>query len=171
MEMMARFRRSLAVVHRIKHIVDSSATLAAATTLPVTLVKGVDAPVLANTPEVETGAKVHGIFLNVQVSANEASGGIPNIYMAVFKNPSGNISTIDPVGTGDDPNKKAIIHQEMIMFAPTGTQGLPRTLFKGVIVIPRGMQRFGIDDELVVVLRAPSVNVKVCVQCIYKEFR
>ncbi len=169
---MARFRQSLRPIHRIKHIIDSNELLAAAGTGKVILIKGVDAPVLANTNEVETGSKVNGIFLNVQTTGNEADAGqIPNIYMAVYKNPSNLITaTLNPTSLGDDPNKKLVIHQEMMMNENSAT-GTPRTLFKGVIVIPKGMTRFGISDELVLVYRSPAQNATICIQCIYKEFR
>lgn len=170
--MMARYRRSLQVVHRIKHIVDNNATVSAGSTLPVTLIEGQDNPILANVSHVETGAKVHGIFLNVQVQSNQvAAGGIPNVYMAVYKSPGGRIPDIDPTGTGNDPDKKQIIHQEMGMFESINAEGNPKTLFKGVIVIPKGMQRFGVNDELQFVIRSTAINFKFCLQCIYKEFR
>ncbi len=165
-------RSSLRPIHRIKHIIDSSQTLTAAGTGKVVLIVGVDAPVLANENEVETGSKVNGIFLNVQCAGNEADvGQIPNAYMAVYKNPSNLIpASLNPESLGDDPNKKLVIHQEMIM-NENSANGVPRTLFKGVIVIPKGMRRFGINDELVLVFRSPAQNLVICTQCIYKEFR
>ncbi len=169
---MGRYRRSLNVVHRIKHITDTNATVSAATTLPTVLILGRDAPVLAATREVESGAKVHGIFLNVQIQGNQiTSGAIPNIYMAVYKSKGGNIPDINPASTGANADKSNIIHQEMGMFQSDSVDGNPKTLFKGVIVIPKGLQRFGIDDELVITVRSTAVNFKVCIQCIYKEFR
>ncbi len=169
---MARYRRSLNVVHRLKHIVDNNSTVSAGVTLPTVLILGRDAPVIAATREVETGSKVHGIFLNVQIQGNQiSSGGIPNIYMAVYKSKGGNIPTIDPTATGSNPDKSNIIHQEMGMFQSDSVDGNPKTLFKGVIVIPKGLQRFGLDDELVMTLRSTAINYKNCSQCIYKEFR
>jgi len=170
---MVRFRTSaLRPIHRIKHIVDTSQTLATGVTGKVILIKGTDAPVLANTSEVETGSKVNGIFLNVQMAGDEFSANaIPQCYMAVYKNPSNLITTtLDPRNLGDDPNKKLVIHQEMIM-NQNAVDGVPRTLFKGVIVIPKGMRRFGINDELVLVFRTTAIQIVICIQSIYKEFR
>ncbi len=159
-------------VSRIKHIVDSSATVADQVTLPITLIDAVDSPIIANTDEVETGAKVNGIFLNVQVQANATVvGAIPNVYMAVYRNPGQLITTsLNPVSLGDDVNKKQVIHQEMIMFENV-KGGNTKTLFKGVIVIPKGYRRFGAKDRLILVLRSNAVDFIECVQCIYKEFR
>ncbi len=169
---MARYRKSLMVVHRLKHIVDSNATVSAGVTLPVTLVLGRDAPLITAPREVETGAKVHGVFLNVQIQGNQiSSGGIPNIYMAVYKNKGSNVPNIDPTQTGTNSDKSNIIHQEMGMFQSDSVDGNPKTLFKGVIVIPKGLQRFGLDDALDITLRSTAINFKYCLQCIYKEFR
>ncbi len=158
-------------VHRLKHIVDSGVTVTKATTLVQTLVKGVDAPVLANTNQVETGSKVNGIYLNVQVAANETNlGVVPNAYMLVRKNPNGILGTSNPDSTGDTDVKKFIIHQEMIMIQNV-QGGNPRTLFTGVIVIPKGMRRFAVNDELELIFRCTGINTVLCFQCIYKEFR
>ncbi len=169
---MGRYRgRGLVVIHRIKHIVDKSATITATAVLPEVLINTKDAPVLANTTEVETGAKVHGIFINVQIQANQSINAIPNIYMAIYKSPGGNIPAIDPAQTGSNADKKQIIHQEMNFVETTSNTANPRTLFKGVVVIPRGMQRFGADDELIMSLKSNAINFSYCVQCIFKEFR
>ncbi len=172
---MARYRRmnmAIRPVQRIKHIVDDSATISAGTGIPIILVRAVDAPVIANTPDVITGSKVNGIFLNVQVESNQdLQAAIPNIYIAVYKNPGGLVTThIDPRSTGDDVNKKLIIHQEMSFFEPS-IGGNPKTIFKGVIVIPKGMRRFGAADELIMTIASTAINFKYCLQCIYKEFR
>ncbi len=172
---MARYRRmssSLHPINRIKHIVDSAQTLGTgAGTLALTLIEAKDAPVIANTAEVQTASKVNGIFLNVQSTTNqESAGAIPTVYIAVYKDAGGLTPTIDPRTTGDDPNKKFIIHQEMSMGENSAT-GTPRTIFKGVIVIPKGMRRFGANDKLILAVRPFALNITICSQCIYKEFR
>ncbi len=171
--MMARFRsQSLRPIHRIKHVVDSSATLAAAASLNVFLVTTKDAPVLANTTEVETGAKVNGIYLKVEVASNEAQdvGAIPNVYMIITKNPGGNITIPTPNAVGADDNKRFVIHQEMLMI-DNNLGGNPRTLFNGVIMIPKGYRRFGPNDTLVATFQSPALDIVVCAQAHYKEFR
>ncbi len=90
--------------------------------------------------------------------------------MIVFKNPGNNLTmpTANAVGVSD--NKKYIIHQEMVMMEQS-ISGNPRTLFNGVIVIPKGYRRMGPDDTLKMATFAPGVNTFVCFQCHYKEFR
>ncbi len=165
---MTRFSR-LRPVQSLKHIKDIQGGLVIGTVSQNTLVIAKDAPVLANASDVQTGSTVSSIFLNVQVYATSTAA-LANVYMAVYKSPGGNINTIDPQTVGVDDDKRYVIHQEMTM-VEKNTTGIPRTLFKGVIRIPRGYKRFGYNDVLVIVLKSPGVTMDFCVQCIYKEFR
>ncbi len=89
-------RRSMAMrpIHRLKHVVDASGTLAAGTVVNQIIALSVDAPVLANTTNVESASKVYGIFIKVIVASNEATvaGAIPNVYFYMAKNPGGNLT-------------------------------------------------------------------------------
>ncbi len=169
---MARFRgASMRPIHRIKHVVDFSATLTAGTTLVQDIIKANDAPVLANTTHVETGSKVNGIYLRIEVASNETdAGAVPNVYLAVWKNPGGNITMAAPNVIGASDNKRFVIHQEMLMLNNLAG-GNPRTLFNGVIAIPRGYRRMGPNDILSVSILTPQVNIALCTQVHYKEFR
>ncbi len=135
----------------------------------VGLIAANDNPALANTTEVETGSTVNGIYLKVEGAAT-SSAALPNWYMMVVKNPGGNLVFPAPNVVGASDNKKYVIHQEMVMLQKqTGSN--PRTLFNGVIRIPKGYKRFGPNDTLVVTTLAPDVTMDQCIQCHYKEFR
>ncbi len=169
-------RRSLMAlrpINRIKHVVDSQANLAKTVTLPIVLADATDTPTIASTPSVETGSKVNGIYLRVEIASNDPIdlGAVPNCYMTVAKNPGNNITLPAPNIVGGSDNKRFIIHQEMTMFENKGQGSNARTLFNGVIVIPKGMRRFGPDDQLTLSVLSPSLDIVVCVQCHYKEFR
>ncbi len=162
---------SLHPVNRIKHVVDSNATVTAGTVFPVDIIKSVDAPVLGNTADVVTGSKVNAIYLKVEVSPNETdAGAIPNVYLAVYKSPNGLSGNIDPSITGSNANKRFIIHQEMVMLNNLAG-GNPRILFNGVIVIPKGYRRFAPGDLLRLTLKSNALNFAYCLQAHYKEFR
>ncbi len=167
---MARRFNRLHPVHSTKHIVDQQGGTLLDTNENLILVDTEDAPVRANTDEVETGSHVRSIFLNVQCTPTSAAS-IANIYMYVIKSP-GNVLTVpDGNKVGASDVKKFVLHQEMLMYEQLATAALPRTLFKGVIKIPGSYGRFGADDALRLVLYAPGVNFNWCVQCIYKEIR
>ncbi len=150
---------------------DLQLAVAAGATVGHILIKAVDAPVLANTTEVETGSKVNGIYLHVEINRTGTSAGtLANFYIAIMKNPGFNIADVSPNTVGSDDNKRFVIHQEMVMTSGQDNSN-PRTVFNGVVVIPRGYRRFGPNDQLRLILESPGVNMNVCFQCHYKEFR
>ncbi len=173
---MARYRSrglGLRPIQRIKHVVDFSATLAKATDLNGTLVNATDTPILANTADVITGSKVHAIYIKVQVASNDAQdlGALPQVYLVFFKNPGGNLTIPNPQSVGADDNKRYVIHQEMAMIENKGQGGNPITIFNGVITIPKGYQRFGPGDILQMKVKSVALDIVVCWQAHYKEFR
>ncbi len=135
----------------------------------INLITTVDAPVIANTFQVETGSTVNGIYLKVEVNAT-TSAALSNAYIMVLKNPGNNLVFPNANAVGGVDNKKYVIHQEMVMLQQV-TNSNPRTLFNGVIVIPRGYRRNGPEDRLVLAIFSPGVNLNFCVQSHYKEFR
>lgn len=166
-----RFRsgNNLRPVNRIKHVVDVQGALTAAATVTQFLVTAVDNPVIANTGDVQTGSTVNAIYLKVEI-ASTALTALTNFYIYVAKNPGNNLVLPVPNVVGSSDNKKYVIHQEMVM-TQNIANGNPRTVFNGVIVIPKGYRRFGPDDRLSLVLHAPANTYNFCIQCHYKEFR
>ncbi len=144
--------------------------LVAGTQLLVNLIDVTDNPPITDMDGNATASNVKSLFLNVQVAATGTSS-IANVYMMVYKNPGnaiGSIPDANVVGTSDF--RKQVFHQEMIM-TEKNTTAIARTLFKGVLRIPKHFQRNGADDTIVLALFSPGVNFDVCFQCIYKEFR
>ncbi len=170
---MARFNRALRPVHRIKHVVDSEGGTTGGTVSVIDLIDTVDAPVLANVNQCETGSKVNGFYLRVEV-LHSSGVGRSNMYMMIYKNVGNNMTSARPIpdAVGLDDMKRYVIHQEMIMMNGDAGSGQPRVLFNGVIKIPRGYIRNGPNDKLqCVLLTKGSVDADFCLQCHYKEFR
>ncbi len=164
-----RSQNSIRPVHRIKHVVDGQFAVTAGTQSTQNLIESVDAPVLANNTEVETGSKVNGIYLHVECYVT-SSGALANAYLMVFKNPGNNLTFPAANAVGVNDNKKFVIHQEMVMLQKV-TPSNPRTLFNGVIVIPRGYRRNGPSDKLQFAVLMPGTTGDFCFQSHYKEFR
>ncbi len=138
----------------------------------VILANAVDDPSRTNATQVENGCTIRSIFLNVQVLAT-TDVALGNAYFIIYKNPGNNISSAnipDANATGISDFRKMIFHTEMAMTSDTN-DSIPITLFKGVLKLPRHMQRFGIGDLLELQLFSPGVDLDRCVQCIYKEIR
>ncbi len=168
---MPRFNRAIRPVNSRKHIIDLQLGLPIATKISNDLALAVDAPVVTNVTECKVGANVNSIFLNVQFYATSTAA-LANIYMYVWKNPGSNIAIAqvpNANATGASDMKKLIFHTEMNM-SEKNTTAIPRTLFKGVLKLPRHMRRFGQNDQLKIELYSPGVTHDVCIQCIYKEY-
>ncbi len=168
---MRHYRSSKRPIFSLKHVVDQSGTLAGGTQLDTAVMDAVQTPVLTTPAQVAIGARVSSIYLRVEVASNETiADAITNCYMIVYKNPGNNITPPSAASVGTSDAKRFVIHQEMVMLNnPKG--GNPRTLFNGVIKIPRGFQRQGNDDFLQVSILSPSINIIFCIQCIFKEYR
>ncbi len=164
-------------VKSIKHVVDSRGLVITDAQSITDVINTEENPVSTSPNQVQAGSTVHSIYLRVEVRGGAvATSGPENIYLGVYKNPGANLTppNIDSVGSSD--NRRWFIHQEMLMLTPTTAEGgFPRTLFKGVIKLPRAYKRQAIDDKLQVILqqKAGEVNQTTifCIQCIYKEFR
>ncbi len=160
---------SLRPVNRIKHVVDNQGGHVLNVQGLITLANTKDAPTLAAANQVETGCTINGIYLNVEGYATTAAA-LANVYMMVTKNPGNNVTFPNANVVGVDDNKRFVIHQEMKMLEQS-VNGNPRTIFNGVIVIPKGYRRFAPNDQLQLFVFAPGVNISICAQCHYKEFR
>ncbi len=168
------FRRSamaLRPINRIKHVIDEQGALVAATSTGINLIATTDTPTLAATKSVETGCKIHGIYLKVEIVSTSGIGGtLVNGYMIIYKNPGNNISAPSPNAVGSDDNKRYVIHQEMVMLDHR-EDSIPRTLFNGVIKFPKHLQRCGPNDNWNIQLLTPGGSANFCIQCHFKEFR
>ncbi len=157
-------------VNRIKHVVDIQGAVVAGTSATNILIDTVDAPVLANVTECVTGSTVNGIYLKVEAYATSTAA-LANFYIMIFKNPGSNLSSIpNPNVVGASDQKRYVFHQEMVMMEKN-TTGNPRTVFNGVIVIPKHFRRNAPDDNIAIKVLAPGVSADFCIQCHYKEFR
>ncbi len=166
-----RSRNTLRPINRIKHVVDVQGAVAAGANTLRTIIVAVDNPTLAVNNNVEIGSTVNAIYLKVEATrTGTTSDVLANVYLFIAKNPGGNLTL--PAGNlvGVNDNKKYVIHQEMVMLQGTNA-GNPRTIFNGIIVIPRGYRRFGPNDLLQLDILSPGVNINFCFQVHYKEFR
>ncbi len=155
-------------INSIKHVIDNQGGLVAGTQTLVSLADAKDSYTLADVDGVPIGSRVNSIFLNVQVSATQTSA-LANVYLIVYKNPSSTFTMPDANVVGASDLKRFIFHQEMIMTEKNST-AIPRTLFKGVLKIPRLFQRMAADDGILIQLFSPGVTFDYCVQCIYKHY-
>ncbi len=162
-------RMSLRPINRIKHVIDSQFATAVGTQVNVDLASTTDTPTLAVANSVETGSKINGIYLKVEISPTSEAA-LANAYFFLYKNVGGNTTApiANVVGTSD--NKRFVFHQEMVMNGDSVNKN-PRTVFNGVIAIPRGYRANRPNDLLQAFFLSPGITANWCIQCHYKEFR
>ncbi len=178
-----RMSRALAVrpVNSLKHIIDVQSAAIGTGAIVTDLVDVVDSPDTDVGPnQCHVGSNVKAVYLRVDAvtTVSPSSGATrPSLYMYVLKNPANEINTgnMPPDAVGVNKRRKFVIHQEMMMLSKDSSDTFPRTLFKGVILIPQRYQRMGIEDKLSVVIAWNSsadaaITADLCLQCIYKEF-
>ncbi len=177
---MARgFNRAIRPVQSLKHIVDlAGAAVPAGVVTEFPIADSVTAPDAAVPNQVNTGSTINSIYAQVETIHNSGTWvTTPRVYMIVFKNPGDSLATPYPATVGTSDNRRFVIHQEMLMQTGVSadSNSFPRTMFKGVIKIPRGYRRMGVDDNLsfAFALQATetTATVSVCLQCIYKEYQ
>ncbi len=157
----AKFRP---IIHTRKEIVDSVLLGVAAGTTTVVSLASVVNDYTGAVGTVETGSKIKFIYLFVQIIS---ATGTANNDFYIQKSPFG-VPFPTPGATGGDTSRKYILHEEKGIPGNAADGAYPLT-FKGVVKIPRGRQRFGEGDVLVLVLRGAVDIHNICVKSIYKS--
>ncbi len=163
-----------------KNISETSGILAAgASTVLTNVVAAVDAATLADPNGVQKNSKVNAMYFSLFFisEGGEVANEVPLVDWYIIKNPGNSFgSTFDatnlptPGATGVHVNKRYIIHTEkgLVGGGDASLAGVPM-IFKGVIMIPRGMRTMRANDQMTVCARA-NFATKFCVQAIYKWF-
>ncbi len=162
------FRRGLNLrpINSQKNIVDGTfLTVAAATVTTVVLATAVN-DFAGSAATLPTGSSIKGIYLFVSIQQQAVNS---NVDWYVWKGPV-EIAAGMPVpgATGGDQNRRYILHEEKGLPGPVNN-GSPPHIFRGVIRIPRGRQRFGEADQIQIRLRGAAAY-DACVKCIYKFY-
>ncbi len=155
-----------------KHIVQVSQTTVAQSAVLVTnLVVGVEATstIPAN---VEEGAIVKAVF--VELWLGNASTSVVGSYACILvKNVAGGSipDSTDMSALHDYPNKKNILFTSQAILPPT--DGGQIAIMRGFYKIPKGKQRFGLNDKLQLVVmnrNLTAVDINLCGFALYKEY-
>ncbi len=158
-----------APIHSRKHIVQTPFNaIATGVALNTLLIDAKEATSAASTDVVE-GAIVKAIFLEywTQNSANDG-----HEVFTVGKYPQGAIAPtfVQLASLNDFEGKKNILHIHQGLTSNDGV-GNPVNILRSWIKIPKGKQRFGLGDRLIMSLSNPSSNnLNLCGMAIYKEY-
>ncbi len=169
------YRRGLALrpINSIKKVIDSVGATVASTVSTTVLADATDgtAWVDAGNTSVPQGCHIKSIFISIYIQLDESIGvSNPIIDLYIAKSPGDDLTFPEPGATGGDDNRRWIIHEEKGLSSDIAQGGLPM-IFKGVIKIPRKMQRMGRNDALFLKILTENHKAFFCVKCIYKFFQ
>ncbi len=162
----------VAPINSIKHYVNrNSAVIATGAISNDIHIDAVVAPANATVSQVLEGAIIKAIFLEMWLTSNEASGVESQFVLTVEKkrDREPNMTNAEALNLGAYPNKKNILFvSQGILNSNTVSGTVP--IIRQYFLIPKGKQRFGLDDQLFVNIAAVG-SIQFCGISTYKEYR
>ncbi len=168
---MAR-RGMLAPINSIKHYVQFTNTaLASGAAAGKEIAKAVVAPAVGTTSEVREGSVIKAVYIEFWLNSEAATGAESQFTLIVEKRPSASpsLSFTDTQNLMAYTNKKNILYvtQGIIGATVDGNGSVP--VVRQFFLIPKGKQRMGSDDKIVVTVGAVGA-MRVCGFSTYKEY-
>ncbi len=166
-------RRMVAPINSIKHFVSRTNTaIATGVTQTLNVVDAVVAPATSNAFDVIQGAVIKAVFIELWLIGDGATDTTVQFTVTVEKRVANSaaITTSQQANLGGYPNKKNILYTTQGLLGPTidGQSSVP--VIRGWQKIPKGKQRFGLDDKLAINITAIGA-LRACGIFIYKEYR
>ncbi len=170
---MARHRRMVAPIQTIKHYVHLANTVVSSgAIISIVIVDSVVAPATGNAFDVKEGSIVKAVHVEYWLANNGASSQTGQFNFIIEKVPANQAS----VTAAQILNLGAYTNKKNILFTSQGIQGsaidgqsaLP--VVRDWMLIPKGKQRMGLSDRIVVSFAPVGIDFQVCGVTIYKEY-
>ncbi len=156
-------------VHSTKHIVQFSLRTDEANTVEnLSIASAVAVGAKDDPDEVEEGNTVKACYIELWARSATTTGASGQYVLYKKSSGQGFPSTTNMAALHDWNNKKNILWTGMGLFNDVDADAI--NLFKGWYKIPKGKQRFGLGDELVVTVFSPTIDVHLCGFATYKEY-
>ncbi len=159
-----------APISSTKHYVQFTEFAVASASVTTNLLIDAVAVVDKNTPaEVEEGSIIKAVYIELWLLASQST---PGSFVVILEKQNGGISNpgfSNMTTLGDYRNKKNILYTTQGLLAENNSNPTPvmRQWFK----IPKGKQRFGLDDQLKVQIAAIGAeSIDGCSFATYKEY-
>ncbi len=163
----------LSPINSIKHFVARTNTgTTAGTTATLPVATAVVAPATASTDQVREGCVIKAVWIEMWVISDGTADNSTQCVMTLEK----------ITGTGVNPtntnmlnlqaytNKKNILVTFQGLLTAKIAGANPMSPIRGWYKIPKGKQRFGINDRLVFNITTVAINMRSCGMFIYKEY-
>ncbi len=150
-----------------KHFFQSSLfSIASGAITPFEFAKTVVAPAAADN-EIQEGAIISAIYIEYWLSSDDAASGSAIVTLEKRIGSSTAMTAAESAALIAYDNKKNVLHTFMGLM-PSNVQ-YPMAAIKGWFKIPKGKQRFGLGDKLVLNIHGQSNGLAGCGFAIYKE--
>ncbi len=164
----------VAPINSIKHYVHkSNSQIASGANTVITVVSAVVAPATGTAAEVIQGSIIKAVHCEIWVLPDGATDVTDQFNLAIYKAPIGigAMSVTDMLNMGSYQNKKNILYSSQGVLGPSldGQGGVP--VIRGWVLIPKGKQRFGLEDQFLVTVGSTGTTMRVCGLFTFKEYR
>ncbi len=157
------------IVQSNKHYVQVSlATVTAGAINNIVIAAATDAPASGDADAVQTGSIIKAVYIEMWIRAQSTSPGstlvsfykLPGAGVAMTAAQSAALHTYD--------NKKNVLYHTQGLTNDQDADAIPfiRQWFK----IPKGKQRMGLDDNLILGIHAQAIDNTICGFATYKEY-
>ncbi len=162
----------LAPLITIKHMVNSeSQTITAGTAINIEIAQAVVQNLVVNNTDVVEGSVIKTCHIEMWLKSNASAGTNCKFQAILEKLPAGAtaITFTQMNNLATYPNKKNVLYSTQGIIGDLTTQSIP--MFRDWYSIPKGKQRFGLDDRLMLTISATTGDIRRCGLFIYKEWK
>ncbi len=148
-----------------------SATLASGAAINIEVAQGVAQTAVTNTGDVVEGSLIKQVHIEMWIKSRAVAGSHFKFQLALEKvmGAQAAITFAQMNNLMAYPNKKNIFHTAQGIGGDLTTQSIP--IMNDWFAIPKGKQRFGLDDQLVLTISATTSDLQRCGLFIFKEWK
>ncbi len=169
---MAR-HRMLAPINTNKHFISQTiATITSGSISNKVVIDAVVAPAASNTTDVTEGAVIKAVYIEFWL-ASKGAGGEPAMFNLTVERLNADATAMtftNSVNLQSYANKKNILYTTQGIIGSFNA-GPTTPIIRNWIAIPKGKQRFGFQDKLMLNISATAQAIYNCGIFIYKEYR
>ncbi len=156
------------VINTEKHMVQISlSTVASGAITNLVFATAVSNPT-AVPSEIREGCIIKAIYLELWITSDDAGSGTSIVTLERVNGATTTLmTTAESAALNNYDNKKNVLHTQMGL-TPSNVQ-YPQASLMGWFKIPKGKQRFGLNDRIVVNVHGQSNGLQMCGHGIFKE--
>ena len=156
------------VINTNKHYVQVSlATILAGARLNTFIANAVDAPLANSAAEVRQGSVIKAVYIEMWVRTNDTSPGTALISFMKLPGTAVAPTFAQLIALHSYENKKNIFYHTQGLTNDQDADAIP--FIRGWFKIPKGKQRQGLGDSLILSISAQALDQNICGFMVYKE--